>query len=190
MSQPRRRRRSRRRRSGGQPQQQPKQDGQQQRQAAGRAPSGNGEATRKRSRRRGKRRSGEGGRPGSPKSSEDLVRALPRERPENLVLEPDGKSLEGVIGELQSEYGVPQYPQEYRITIKIAEGDTKTEAPAPVEAKANADAPRAAGGAPVREKAPAAPLMAREGSDGPKRSRRRRRRKRGGGGGGGAPSSS
>ena len=115
------------------------------------------------------------------------MRALPRERPENLLLEPDGKSLEGVIGELQSEYGVPQYPQEYRITIKIADGDTKTaEAPAPAESTPGPDAPRAAGG-PVREKAPAAPLMAREGGDGPKRSRRRRRRKRGGGG---APSSS
>jgi len=97
------------------------------------------------------------------------------------VLESDGKSLEGVIGELQSEYGVPQYPQEYRITIKIAEGDTRTEAPVAVETTPGPDVPRASG-APVREKAPAAPLMARDGGDGPKRSRRRRRRRRRGGG--------
>ena len=178
MSQPRRRRRNRRRRSGGQPQQQ-QQRQEQQRQQAPRAPGGSGEAVRRRSRRRGKRRSGEA-RGGSPKSSEDLVRALPRERPENLLLEPDGTMLEGVIGDLQSEYGVPQYPQEYRITIKIADGDAKGEAPAPVETTPGPDVPRPPG-APVREKAPAAPLMSREGGDGPRRSRRRRRRRKRGG---------
>jgi hypothetical protein len=114
------------------------------------------------------------------------VRALPRERPDNLVLEPDGQSLEGVIGELQSEYGVPQYPQEYRITIKVAEGDSKQEAPATVETTPGPDVPRPPG-APVREKAPAAPMMARDSSTGPKRSKRRRRRRKRGGG---APGSS
>jgi hypothetical protein len=37
------------------------------------------------------------------------------------MLPPDDRRLEDIIGSLQSEMGVPQNPQEYRLTIKIVE---------------------------------------------------------------------
>jgi hypothetical protein len=148
---------------------------------------------RSRRRRRGRSRTG-GERTGSPKSSEDLVRALPRERPTTLTAPADGQTLEGLIGELQSEYGVPQYPQEYRITLKVAEERGSAERPAPEEGDARvAPPPTVPGnGSPRREKAPAmnAGEPAREQTPGAaprKRSRRRRRRRGSGGGAGGAP---
>jgi hypothetical protein len=141
-------------------------------------------------RRRGRRGSGEGTQVSSPKSSEDLVRALPRERPASLTSEPDGTTAEQVIGELQSEWGVPQYPQEYRITLKVAEErDGRAEKvvsadDAVKEAAEESQAPAVDGG-PRREKAPS--LRSATGSGpareaAPKRRRRggRRRRRRGG----------
>jgi hypothetical protein len=49
------------------------------------------------------------------------VRALDKERPDTLTAEHDGTTLEQVIGELQSRWGVPESPQEFRITIKVGE---------------------------------------------------------------------
>ena len=183
MSQPRRRRR-RRRKPSGEGASKPRQEGQQVREqasdldAAGRA----GGPSRSRNRRR--RRKGSGPGIASPKSSEDLVRALPRERPAQLTAPPDGQSLDKIIGELQSNYGVPAYPQEYRITIKVAEEKPAASAqPAPPK---TAPAPDAA---PKREKAPAPPSLGPEGGDEPqadrpaKRRRGRRRRGRGRSGG-------
>lgn len=154
-----------------------------------------GERSGRSRRRRGRGRSG---RPASPKSSEDLVRALPKERPATLTADPDGQTLEGVIGDLQSTWGVPQYPQEYRITVKVAEereargsesGNGEAAGDKARPASGDQKRERGEGGRsdqPRREKAPAAPGMsaggAREKSGGRKR---RRRRRRGGGGGSG-----
>lgn len=177
MSQPRRRRRKRRKPSG-ETAQKPRQEGQQVReQASSLDASGRSSSSRSRNRRR--RRKGSGPGTASPKSSEDLVRALPKERPSQLTAPPDGQSLEKIIGELQSNYGVPAYPQEYRITIKVAE--EKPAASAQPAAPKTAPAPDAA---PKREKAPAAPRVGPEGSEeegGPERpaKRRRGRRRRG-----------
>jgi hypothetical protein len=127
---------------------------------------------------------------GSPKSSEDLVRALPRERPATLTAPPDGQTLETLIGDLQSEYGVPQYPQEYRITVKVA--DERAERPAAEEPSPRVPPPPAppGNGAPRREKAPgmktATGEAPREQAAGAPRKRSRRRRRRRGGGGGGS----
>jgi hypothetical protein len=181
MSQPRRRRR-RRRKPTGEGAQKPAQDGRQVReQASDLEAAARGGSTSSRSRNRRRRRRGGGAGIASPKSSEDLVRALPRERPEQLTAPPDGQSLDGIIGELQSDYGVPAYPQEYRITIKVAEEKPAASAqPAPAK---TVPAPEAA---PKREKAPAAPRVGPEGAeeqpaaDRPaKRRRGRRRRGRG-----------
>ena len=186
MSQPRRRRRRRRR--GGAPsdparkQQASGQGAQQQQQPPG---------TQKKPRRRRGRGRGQSRQPQQAKSSEDLVRAEPRERPATLTAAPDGQTLEGIIGELQSVWGVPQYPQEYRITIKVAEERDQRPTESDDNGRAASDAaPRSADG-PRREKAPAAPLMRSRGpsegspsGEGGKRRRGRRRRRRGGGGGG------
>ena len=109
------------------------------------------------------------------------MRALPKERPAQLTAPPDGQSLEKIIGELQSNYGVPAYPQEYRITIKVAE-----EKPAGTAQPAPPKTVTAPEGAPKREKAPAAPRVGPEGSEEgtvaerpAKRRRGRRRRGRG-----------
>ena len=197
MSQPRRRRRRRRKPGSSSDQsasseqkqkQQKQQPGQQQPPAA---------SAGRRRRRRGRPR-GEGKRPASPKSSEDLVRNGPKQRPATLTAPPDGQTLEGIIGELQSHYGVPQYPQEYRITIKVAdERDHRPDPPSADDRKQDA-APK--GNGPKREKAPSAPVLLREGADAPspanKKRRRGRRGRRGRGGSGGgngagpAPSSS
>ena len=152
MSQPRRRRR-RRRKPGGEGAQSPRQEGQQVReQASDLDASGRSGSSRSRNRRR--RRKGSGPAISSPKSSEDLVRALPKERPTQLTAPPDGQSLEKIIGDLQSNYGVPAYPQEYRITIKVAE-----EKPAASGQPAPPKAAPAPDGAPKREKAPAPPRV-------------------------------
>lgn len=145
---------------------------------------------RSRRRRRGRSRSGQD-RTASPKSSEDLVRALPRERPATLTAPPDGQTLEVLIGDLQSEYGVPQYPQEYRITVKVADEKERAERPAADDSARPVSAPSPQGnGGPRREKAPAMSSgePAREQAAGAprKRSRRRRRRRGSGGGSGGA----
>ena len=190
MSQPKRRRRRRRKPGGGgQPAEQ------QQRQSQDRANKPPEQSVnQRRRRRRGRRGRTQDGQSSSPRSSEDLVRALPKERPETLSAPPDGQDLDQIIGELQSVWGVPQYPQEYRITVKIAEDrDSRGEQTAVVEETGEADEGRAPGetGAPVREKAPAAPLMRSRSQNGggPQREkapRRRRRRRRGRGGGGGS----
>jgi hypothetical protein len=116
------------------------------------------------------------------------VRALPRERPATLTAPPDGQTLEVLIGELQSEYGVPQYPQEYRITLKVADERDRTERSAPEEP---APPPAQGNGSPRREKAPAmgatGGAAAGEKLPGPSRKRSRRRRRRRGSGGGSAP---
>ena len=133
---------------------------------------------------------------------------MPRERPETLTLPPDGTTLEAVIGDLQSEWGVPQYPQEFRITLKVAEDrDARAEraeraAPADAAVRDAAEgarvpaidggsAPGSAGkggpatGGPKREKAPS--LRSSGGEGGPEREAAPgRRRRRGGGGAGGA----
>lgn len=184
------RRRRRRRGGGGEPRQsQPRQPEQQQQ---GQSSARSGEPPRRsRSRRRGRR--GQPRERASPASSEDLVRALPRDRPAALTAPPDGTSLEQVIGELQSEFGVPQYPQEYRITIKVAEErDGRVERTVSAddvvaEAAEEAQAP-AVPGAPRREKAPS--LRSTTGTAEPTPGRRRRRggrRRRRGRGAGGQP---
>lgn len=200
MTQPRRRRRGRRKGRGtpssgaaqpqaSQPTSEPK------------PPTPRARSRRSRSRRKG--RAQEGGpavtRP-SVQSSEDLVRAGPRPRPQNLTAPPDGQRLEDIIKDLQSDFGVPQYPQEYRITLKVADDKEaridrstpgKREARAALKEKEDV-APRTASlqraegpggiGAPKREKAPAAPrLTTEEGAGGeaaPATSRRRSRRRR------------
>ena len=103
---------------------------------------------------------------------------------------PDGRTLEGIIGELQSDWGVPQHPQEYRITVKVAEDRTsrgqrvaaleEVREELPVVAEGDADRPR-------REKAPAAPRIGAaateeqpQGAGAPRLKRSRRRRRRGG----------
>lgn len=91
-------------------------------------------------------------------------------RPESLTAPPDGQTLEALIGELQSVWGVPQYPQEYRITLKVAEERTATperEPPPPKEGPNGV----------TRERAPAAPRVGPPES-GAKRERAPRRRRR------------
>jgi hypothetical protein len=148
-------------------------------QAQGSRESGNG--SRSRGRRRG--RSGTQRESSSPFLSEDLVRALPKPRPATLTGPADGQTLEGLIGELQSEWGVPQYPQEYRITIKVAdERDVRVDRPSGA-AEARPETAEPSPGSPRREKAPAAPRVVATGvverEPAPKRRRGRRRRKRG-----------
>jgi hypothetical protein len=103
----------------------------------------------------------------------------------------DGRTLESVIGELQSTWGVPQHPQEYRITVKVAE--ERTARGQRVAALEEVREERPAGGEPDedrprREKAPAAPRIGApppseatgEGAGIARRKRSRRRRRRGG----------
>lgn len=130
------------------------------------------------------------------------MRALPRERPEQLTAPPDGQTLEGVIGDLQSTWGVPAYPQEYRITLKVAEekdqrpdsGNGEAGGRDKAPSRRGDDASRAKpsgepGDQPRREKAPAAPGLGSSGSGREKTPRKRRRRRRRGGGAGGGPQS-
>ncbi|MDP9068323.1 MAG: hypothetical protein M3N53_08275 [Actinomycetota bacterium] len=198
MSQPRRRRRRGRR--GGQGSAsgaQSKQEAIRQSTDASAAPVGDGsERTGRSRRRRGRSRTQPGTRAGSPKSSEDLVRALPKERPATLTAPPDGQTLEAIIGDLQSTWGVPPYPQEYRITVRVAEeregrAEGAGDAPGPDktrrdsgESQREARPPRS--DQPRREKAPAAPGSASGGPQREKATRKRRRRRRKPGGGGGS----
>lgn len=170
MSQPRRRRRRRKTGAGGSAHQPGGKDqAREQAKAQGRRAraQGGGQAGSRR-RRRGRRRSQSAPANPSPALSEDIFRAyLPRTEAGAQMLPEDGTRLEDLIGELQSEWGVPQYPQEYRITLKVAEAK---------EAKTAAQPPAA--GVPKREKAPAAPRIGAEADD-EQGSRRRRRRRRG-----------
>ena len=134
------------------------------------------------------------------------MRALPKPRPETLMLPADGTDLNELIGELQSSHGVPQYPQEYRITIKVAtdrperaERGERPERPerAAAQPDGQKEAPRresAPSNGVKREKAPPPGRMAagaegdapREGQP-RKRSRRRGRGRGRGKGNNGAP---
>lgn len=116
-----------------------------------------------------------------------------KETPTLLTEAPDDTVLEDVIGDLQSSWGVPQYPQEYRITIKVAEkGSSGNGGSAGSPAPAERSEERSDG--PKREKAPSpARMAARSNGDAPResaprrRSRRRGRgRRKGSGGGSGA----
>ncbi len=127
------------------------------------------------------------------------MRAPKSRRPDTLTLPADDRRLEDIIGSLQSEMGVPQNPQEYRLTIKVAEErggsgaqdrrDSRPRGGRAPEPKSEDD-----GGneRPKREKAPAAPRVG--GNDSPtgqreggsSRRRRSRRRRRGGRGRGGS----
>jgi hypothetical protein len=102
-----------------------------------------------------------------------------RERPATLTAPPDGTTLEGVIGELQSKWGVPQNPQEFRITLRVAEDSRGT--PAVAEEREEPSEGRVPGeedARPKREKAPAAPRIGASGQERPGRRRRRRGRRR------------
>jgi len=105
------------------------------------------------------------------------------------MLPPDDRRLEDIIGSLQSEMGVPQNPQEYRLTVKIAEERDGNHRNRSSEKTENGES----NGKPKREKAPAPPRVGAgesptaEREPGPSRKRRSRRRRRGGrkrGGGG------
>ena len=98
---------------------------------------------------------------------------------------PDGTMLEDVIRDLQSQWGVPQYPQEYRLTIKVAEEkDQKVEVAADRTDPQDATT-RTNGEGPVREKAPSVAALRGDApereSAAPRKRRRRGRRRRGGG---------
>ena len=119
------------------------------------------------------------------------MRAPNRKRPDTLTLPPDERRLEDIIGSLQSEMGVPQNPQEYRLTVKVAEerdGNQRAQKPAEKNGKTESS------DRPKREKAPAPPRVG-SGEDpiadreaAPPRKRRSRRRRRGGRNrGGGTP---
>ncbi len=138
--------------------------------------------------RRRRRRRGGGRRleaqPASPTSSADIFRR-DRTPPETVGAPPDGRTLESVIGDLQSEWGVPQNPQEYRITLKVAEErQVRGERVAAIEEVKEDLPPPRADGRPRREKAPAAPRIetsstATRGGEEPATPRRRRGRRRG-----------
>ena len=191
MSQPRRRRRRGRRRSSGssgssETNNRESTDGSRQAGDGGQS-QGRASKNRKSRGRRGRTRARGGGRPSSPKSSEDLVRGDPKRPPARLTRDHDGTTLEQVIGDLQSEHGVPQHPQEYRITLKVAEERGERHAPAeetPDAPPANNGSENTNGDRPKREKAPAAPRIganasdAEEGATTPKSSRRKRSRRR------------
>jgi hypothetical protein len=184
----RRRRRRRRRKADPQP---PRR--QENSQASARSGNGAASASGSRARRRERAPGTRWSASASPKSSEDLVRAAPRQRPATLTAPHDGQTLEQVIGDLQSEWGVPQYPQEYRITLRVAdERDVRPERATTEEAKADGTAERVArpgsSASPRRERAPAMRVALGEESQStrekaPGRRRRGRRRRRRGGGG-------
>lgn len=143
----------------------------------------------RRRRRRGRGRGAGQRESSSPRSSEDLVRALPQERPKTLSAPADGTILEEVIGDLQSRWGVPQYPQEYRITLKVGD-EREGRQDRGAQTVDSTDKPSTttdAASGPRRERAPAAPRIGAVAeatrSAGGRRRRRGRRRKRGGGGG-------
>jgi hypothetical protein len=190
--QPRRRRRKRRGRGGqGRKPQQQQEPASQRSQGDPSKQQPKAEGGSRRRRRRGRSRSRGGGeRSATPaKSSEEIVRAPDRKRPDTLMLPPDDRRLEDIIGSLQSEMGVPQNPQEYRLTVKVAEErDNNNRSHRPSEVKtSNGDSE----GKPKREKAPAPPTVgssdapSAQREKAPSRKRRSRRRRRGGRSGGG-----
>jgi len=68
-------------------------------------------------------------------------------RPTTLTLPPDGTVLEELISDMETEYGTPATPQEYRLILKVASaeepfhpGDQDT--PVRTQAASNADKPR------------------------------------------------
>jgi hypothetical protein len=122
----------------------------------------------RRRRRRGRSASG-GGRPPSPRTLEDVIRSI-KGTPDSLTAEPDGQRLEDVIGELQSVWGVPQYPQEYRLIIKVAEDGGR--------AGSQNGGPSKGPGGVTRERAPAAPRVGAAGEAGLREKAPRRRRSR------------
>lgn len=88
------------------------------------------------------------------------------------TLPPDGTDLDELIGALQSEYGVPTTPQEYRLIIKAPAPEEQTDPS--LEVKAPAPPPQHAEAQPeVDGEAPAARQRS---------SRRRRRGRRRAGG--------
>ena len=142
------------------------------------------DARRRRRRRRGAPKAVEAS---SPKSSEDIFRTA-RPKPDVVGAPHDGRTLEVVVGELQSIWGVPQHPQEYRLTLKVPEDrELGGERVAAVE-EVRED-PRPEDEQRRREKAPAAPRIgaspgeasASQGTPPTRRKRPRRRRRRGGG---------
>lgn len=88
------------------------------------------------------------------------------------TLPPDGTDLDELIGALQSEYGVPATPQEYRLIIKVPAPEEHTDPSLEVKAPA----PAAQSGETEPE-VPAEPPTARQR---PSRRRRRGRRRTGG----------
>jgi hypothetical protein len=171
MSQPRRRRRRRRRGGGGQPQ--PTESGARPAEEQAATPEGRAQGKSRRRRRRGR----SGREQQGPRSLEEVVRAVRGPQPEKLTADPDGQTLEGVIGDLQSIWGVPQYPQEYRITLKVAE---EKSASGSTNGRSSEPGPNGI----TRERAPAAPRVGpAPGSGEPvareKAPRRRRRSRRG-----------
>lgn len=149
---------------------------------------GSGQRARRRRGRRGR------GSEGAAVPSQSEQRPAPKiNKP--LTAPPDGTTLEDVIRELQSTWGVPQSPQEFRITLKVAdEGDVKgdrtsLEEPSGETGTGSLTDGSANGDRPQRERAPAAPRIAagaptdgaprREKAGRSRRSRRRRRRGRG-----------
>jgi hypothetical protein len=161
---------------------------------AGGQPSA-GEASRApRSSRRRRRRRGRPQRPAEVASSETAEEVIRRPSTDvarvATTVPADGRTLENVIGELQSTWGVPQHPQEFRITVKVAEERiARGQRVAALEevreehsAAGQGDVDR-----PRREKAPAAPRIGatpadstNEGAGVTRRKRSRRRRRRGG----------
>ena len=192
MSQPRRRRRRRRRGTTSEGEVQPPRS-QSETQATGQPglqPTASEQplrAGRGRRRRRGRGRQRAADAP-SPRSSADIFRAE-RAQPVVVGAPHDGRTLEAVIGELQSIWGVPQSPQEYRITLKVAEErEVRGERVAAIEEVKEEPPGDAGAGQPRREKAPAAPRISGgpltdatsdEGEVPTRRKRSRRRRRRG-----------
>lgn len=132
-------------------------------------------------RKKRRRRRGPGGARPERATFEQLMASY-RPQLDQLTLDPDGQDLDEIIGELQSVWGVPQYPQEYRITIKVAEergGNHRPKAPKQPASTSSSGV--------QREKASAAPRIggatgSEASQDAPLRKRRRRRRKGGGSG--------
>jgi hypothetical protein len=181
MSQPRRRRR--RRRGARRP---PEGDKKQQKGSQPKRERAQEASSSRRRRRRG--RTGQR-KKASPASSEDLVRAPKKPNPKTLTGPHDGTTLEQVIGELQSNWGVPQHPQEYRLVLKVPEEKDAAQASGVTATEESLDPPdeQTDPDKPRREKAPAAPRIgagAEAKTATPSRRRRgRRRRKRSKGGG-------
>lgn len=187
MSQPRRRRRRGRRRPNRSGDQSKREAVEQSRDDSdGKPTPAQGSSRSRRGRGRRGRTRGREARTSSPKSSEDLVRGDPKRPPAQLTAPPDGTTLEQVIGELQSSHGVPQHPQEYRITLKVADdrGDRNTIVEEKIDATEKTEIPPGGvGDKPVREKAPAAPRIGSNSAEAENpnqsKSKKRRARRRG-----------